>query len=62
MYYHCSYFSLKKFKGSVSFEAVTVAFLYEYESWLNQRNISKTTIGMYLCPYAPFSMKQLGMA
>jgi integrase/recombinase XerD len=50
MYYHCSYISLKKFRGNVRFEEITVSFLNEYESWLVNRNISKTTIGMYLRP------------
>ncbi|MEO6548334.1 MAG: site-specific integrase [Ferruginibacter sp.] len=50
MYYHCSYISLKKFRGNVRFEEVTVSFLHDYENWLNNQNISKTTIGMYLRP------------
>jgi integrase len=50
MYYHCSYVSLKKFRGNVRFEEVTVSFLHEYENWLSRQNISKTTIGMYLRP------------
>lgn len=50
MYYHCSYVSLKKFRGNVRFEEVTVSFLYEYENWLSGQNISKTTMGMYLRP------------
>ncbi len=50
MYYHCSYVSLKKFRGNVRFQDITVSFLHEYENWLKQKNISKTTIGMYLRP------------
>ena len=50
MYYHCSYVSLKKFRGNVRLEEITVSFLHEYESWLRQQNISSTTIGMYLRP------------
>jgi integrase/recombinase XerD len=50
MYYHCSYVSLKKFRGNVRFAEVTVSFLREYESWLNNQNISKTTMGMYIRP------------
>jgi len=50
MHYHCSYVSLKKFRGNVRFEKVTVSFLHQYETWLRNRNISKTTIGMYLRP------------
>lgn len=50
MYYHCSYISLKKFRGNIHFKEITVSFLYEYENWLASKNISKTTIGMYLRP------------
>jgi integrase/recombinase XerD len=50
MYYHCSYVSLNKFRGNVQFKAITASFLYEYEHWLTAKNISKTTIGMYLRP------------
>jgi len=48
MYYHCSYVSLKKFKGNVRFQEITVSFLNEFENSLVNRNVSKTTIGMYL--------------
>ncbi len=50
MYYHCSYVSLRKFRGNVRLEEITVSFLHEYESWLRGQNISSTTIGMYLRP------------
>ena len=50
MYYHCSYVSLKKFRGNVRFDEITVSYLYEYENWLTSQEISKTTIGMYLRP------------
>lgn len=50
MYYHCSYVSLNKFRGNVRLEEITVSYLYEYENWLTNQNISKTTIGMYLRP------------
>ena len=50
MYYHCSYVSLKKFRGNAEFKEITVSFLYEYENWLTTQDISKTTIGMYLRP------------
>lgn len=50
IYYHCSYVSLKKFRGNAYLKEITVSFLYEYENWLISRNISKTTIGMYLRP------------
>jgi integrase/recombinase XerD len=50
MYYHCSYISLNKFRGNVRFTEVTASFLYEYENWLKAKNVSKTTIGMYIRP------------
>ncbi len=50
MYYHCSFVSLKKFRGNVRFEEVTVSFLHDYENWLNKQEISKTTMGMYIRP------------
>ncbi|MEO6135138.1 MAG: site-specific integrase [Ginsengibacter sp.] len=50
MYYHCSYVSLKKFRGNAHLKEITVSFLYEYEIWATNQNISKTTIGMYLRP------------
>ncbi|MCW3090040.1 MAG: site-specific integrase [Ferruginibacter sp.] len=48
--YHCSYVSLKKFKGNVRFTDITVSYLNEYESWLLNQDISITTVGMYLRP------------
>jgi len=48
--YHCSYVSLKKFRGDVRFAEITVSYLNEYESWLKNQSISKTTVGMYLRP------------
>ena len=48
--YHCSYVSLKKFRGDVRFSEITVSYLNEYESWLKNQSISKTTVGMYLRP------------
>lgn len=50
MYYHCSYISLKKFRGDIPLQEITVSFLTEYENWLRLQNISSTTIGMYLRP------------
>ena len=50
MYYHCSYKSINKFTGNVSFENITVSFLHEYENWMLVKEVSKTTIGMYLRP------------
>ncbi|HEY8661014.1 MAG TPA: site-specific integrase [Hanamia sp.] len=48
--YHCSYVSLKKFRGDVRFAEITVSYLNEYENWLKNQSISKTTVGMYLRP------------
>ena len=48
--YHCSYVSLKKFRGDVSFSTITVSFLTEYENWLRSQGLSKTTVGIYLRP------------
>lgn len=48
--YHDSYVSLKKFRGHVRFSDITPSFLFEYESTLFARNISKTTVGMYIRP------------
>lgn len=48
--YHCSYISLKKFKGDVTFQTITSSYLLEYENWLRNQNISKATIGIYLRP------------
>ncbi len=50
MYYHCSFVSIKKFRGNVHLKEITVSFLYEYENWHINQDISKTTIGMYLRP------------
>jgi integrase/recombinase XerD len=48
--YHCSYVSLKKFRGNVSLTAITASFLSEYENTQKQNGISKSTIGIYLRP------------
>ena len=50
MYYHCSYVSLKKFRGNVRFEEVTASFLNEYENWLKNQVFLKTTMVMYIRP------------
>ncbi|MDQ3846599.1 MAG: phage integrase SAM-like domain-containing protein, partial [Bacteroidota bacterium] len=46
--YHCSYQSLKKFRGNVRFSEITVSYLRQYEQWAKDNNISKSTIGIYL--------------
>ena len=48
--YHCSYVSLNKFRGDVSFTTITPSYLTEYENWLKSQDLSKTTIGIYLRP------------
>lgn len=48
--YHCSYVSLKNFKGNVSIIDVTSAFLQGYEKFAIANGLSKTTIGIYLRP------------
>ena len=48
--YHCSYVSLKKFRGDVHFTIITPSYLTEYENWLKSQEISKSTIGIYLRP------------
>lgn len=48
--YHCSYVSLKKFKGDVAFSSITVSWLNEYENWLKSQELSKSTVGIYLRP------------
>jgi integrase/recombinase XerD len=48
--YHCSYVSLKKFRGDVTFSTITVSYLNEYENWLRNQGLSKTTVGIYLRP------------
>ena len=50
MNYHSSYVSLKKFRGDARFAEIMISYLNEYESWLKNQQISKTTIGMYLRP------------
>jgi integrase/recombinase XerD len=48
--YHCSYASLKKFRGNVTFADITVSYLIAYEQELKARGLSKSTIGIYLRP------------
>jgi integrase len=45
---HCSYKSLMKFSGDVCFREVTVSYLNQYELWLRGKDISKTTISIYV--------------
>jgi integrase/recombinase XerD len=48
--YHCSYVSLKSFKGNVSLIDITPAFLQAYEKFALVNSLSKTTIGIYMRP------------
>jgi integrase/recombinase XerD len=48
--YHCSYVSLKKFKGDVHFAVITTTYLVEYENRLKSQGLSRSTIGIYLRP------------
>lgn len=48
--YQGSYNSLTKFGGDVPFTKITVAYLTDYETWLRNKNISKTTMGIYIRP------------
>lgn len=48
--YHCSYVSLKKFRGNVRFSEITPSFLMAFEQKLKGESLSKTTIGFYLRP------------
>jgi len=46
--YQDSYNSLKKFKGNVHFNEITISYLIQYEQWMRSRNCTKTTIGIKL--------------
>lgn len=48
--YHCSYVSLKKFRGNVPFAAITTSYLFSYEQKMKEEGASKSTIGFYLRP------------
>lgn len=50
MTYHCSYVSLKKFRGNVQFKEINISYLTEYEHWILNKGLSKTTVNMYLLP------------
>ncbi|MDH7463511.1 site-specific integrase [Chitinophagaceae bacterium 26-R-25] len=46
--YHCSYVSLKKFRGDIKFISITTSYLVAYEQELKTQGISRSTIGIYL--------------
>lgn len=46
--YHCSYVSLKGFRGNVNLLEIKPAFLQAYERHALTNGLSKTTIGIYL--------------
>lgn len=48
--YQNSYTLLKKFRHNLRFKDITTPCLYEYENWLKNKEISRTTIGMYIRP------------
>lgn len=48
--YHCSFASLKRFKGNVLLSDITVSFLRAYEKSLKDNGLSKSTVGIYLRP------------
>lgn len=48
--YHCSYMSLKRYKGNVLLTDITVSFLCAYEKHLKTNGLSKSTVGIYLRP------------
>ncbi len=45
-----SYRSLVSFRGNVRLEDISVSYLYQYEQWMMEKNNTKTTIGIVLCP------------
>jgi len=45
---HCSYSSIIKFGGNVSFREITVSYLNQYDQWLRNNEVSKTTISIYI--------------
>lgn len=46
--YQTSFYALEKFRGNVLFSDVTVDYLNDFERWMLRKNISKTTIGIYV--------------
>lgn len=48
--YHCAYVSLIKFRGNPKFTDVTTVFLTQYENWMKEKDISKSTVGIYIRP------------
>ena len=37
-----------KFRGNVCFREITVSYLNQYELWLRNKEVSKTTISIYV--------------
>ena len=48
--YHASYMSLKKFSLPERYAEITPSFLAQYEQWLLNQGLSKSTIGIYIRP------------
>jgi hypothetical protein len=44
--YQQAYNNIKKFKGNVSFEEITVSYLFQYEKWMYNRGNTRTTVGI----------------
>lgn len=48
--YQGSYNSIKKFRGNVCFTDITVNYLIQYEQWMKNQGVSRTSIGIRLRP------------
>lgn len=48
--YHGSYASLKKFRMMERYSDVTAMYLIQYEQWLPNQNLSRSTVGIYIRP------------
>jgi integrase len=48
--YQRTYRSLVQFKGNVLLKEITVAYLYQFEKWMLDRQVSKTSVGIILRP------------
>ncbi len=41
---------MSKFRTGLIFKEISASLLYEYENWLKDKEIFRTTIGMYIRP------------
>ncbi|SJZ85771.1 tyrosine-type recombinase/integrase [Sediminibacterium ginsengisoli] len=46
--YQTAYYSLFSFKGNLRLASITKQYLKEYDAWMRNKQLSRTTIGMYL--------------